>query len=80
MARQILSLAAALLLAPLVPAQSVTHEDLLKPLNQSWLSYNGDYSAKRYSNLTAVNRTTVKGLTLVREDDGGRRGDRADRL
>ena len=65
MARHILSLAAALLLAPLVPAQSVTQDDLLKPLKDSWLSYNGDYTAKRFSALTAVNRTTVKGLTLA---------------
>ena len=64
MVRTVLSLAAALLLAPLVPAQSVTNDDLSKPLSQSWLSYSGDYTARRYSSLTAVNRTTVKALSL----------------
>jgi alcohol dehydrogenase (cytochrome c) len=65
MARRILSLAAALLLAPLVPAQTVSNADLSKPLKDSWLTYNGDYTAKRYSTLTAVNRSTVKNLTLA---------------
>jgi alcohol dehydrogenase (cytochrome c) len=64
-ARSILSLAAALLLAPFVPAQSVSNADILKPLKDSWLTYNGDYTAKRYSALTAVNRTTVKNLSLA---------------
>ncbi len=65
MARTVLSLAAALLLAPIAPAQSVSNDDLLKPLSQSWLSYSGDYTARRYSALTAVNRTTVKNLSLA---------------
>jgi alcohol dehydrogenase (cytochrome c) len=38
--------------------------DLLKPLKDSWPTYNGDYSGKRYSALTQVNRSTVKQLTL----------------
>jgi alcohol dehydrogenase (cytochrome c) len=39
--------------------------ELLKPLKDSWPSYSGDYSGKRYSLLTQVNQTTVKNLTLA---------------
>jgi alcohol dehydrogenase (cytochrome c) len=42
----------------------VSPADLLKPLKDSWPTYNGDYSGKRYSALTQVNRSTVKQLTL----------------
>jgi alcohol dehydrogenase (cytochrome c) len=42
----------------------LTNEDLLKPLKDSWPTYNGDYTGRRYSALTQVNRTTVKQLTL----------------
>jgi alcohol dehydrogenase (cytochrome c) len=38
---------------------------LLKPLSDSWPTYNGDYSGKRYSSLTQINQTTVKNLTLA---------------
>ena len=38
---------------------------LLKPLSDSWPTYNGDYSGKRYSLLTQINQTTVKNLTLA---------------
>lgn len=65
MARRLLTLAAALLLAPLAPAQNVTNADLSKPLQNEWLTYNGDYTARRYSALTAVNRQTVKHLSLA---------------
>ncbi|MGI4854596.1 MAG: acido-empty-quinoprotein group A [Janthinobacterium lividum] len=63
--RWMYSLAAAALLLPVAAqAQDVTKADLLQPLKDSWLTYNGDYTAKRYSELTAVNRTTVKNLSL----------------
>src|ERR1700733_11687560 len=39
--------------------------DLLKPLENSWPTYNGDYTGKRYSALTQVNRSNVKQLTLA---------------
>src|ERR1700728_974476 len=42
----------------------VTPDDLLKPLKDSWPTYNGDYTGKRYSALTQVNRSNVKDLTL----------------
>jgi alcohol dehydrogenase (cytochrome c) len=38
---------------------------LLKPLADEWPTYNGDYTGKRYSALTQVNRANVKNLTLA---------------
>jgi len=58
-------------IASLLPAfmfgqgQGVTPEDLLKPLKDSWPTYNGDYSGKRYSALKQVDRTNVQHLTLA---------------
>ena len=39
--------------------------DILKPLGESWPTYSGDYSGKRYSSLTQLNQSTVKNLTLA---------------
>jgi alcohol dehydrogenase (cytochrome c) len=39
--------------------------DILKPLADSWTTYSGDYSGKRYSALTEVNQTNVKNLALA---------------
>src|SRR6266699_3237362 len=61
-------LAAPLLLAPAIlmgQGAGVTPAELLKPLKDSWPTYNGDYSGKRYSALTQVNQTNVKQLTLA---------------
>src|SRR3954453_24200984 len=38
---------------------------LLKPLGDSWTSYSGDYTGRRYSTLTQVNQSNVKNLTLA---------------
>jgi alcohol dehydrogenase (cytochrome c) len=38
---------------------------LLKPLADSWPSYSGDYTGRRYSTLTQVNQSNVKTLTLA---------------
>ena len=38
---------------------------LLKPLADNWPTYSGDYSGKRYSALTQINRANVKNLTLA---------------
>src|SRR5215510_864078 len=57
-----------LLLAPAVlfgQGRGVEPEELLKPLKDSWPTYNGDYSGKRYSALTQINQQTVKNLTLA---------------
>src|SRR5947209_1390514 len=39
--------------------------DLLKPLADSWSSYSGDYTGRRYSALTQINQSNVKQLTLA---------------
>jgi alcohol dehydrogenase (cytochrome c) len=44
---------------------SVTPSKLLKPLADEWPTYSGDYSGKRFSALTQVDRTTVKRLSLA---------------
>jgi alcohol dehydrogenase (cytochrome c) len=54
------------LLSPVIlMAQGVNPADLLKPLKDSWPTYNGDYSGKRYSALTQLNPSNVKHLTLA---------------
>jgi len=60
--------ASALLIAPsLIYAQGsgLNPADILKPLAGSWPTYSGDYSGKRYSALTQVNRSNVQHLTLA---------------
>src|SRR5262245_36280402 len=37
---------------------------LLKPLADTWPTYSGDYTGRRYSPLKQVDRNTVKNLTL----------------
>jgi alcohol dehydrogenase (cytochrome c) len=57
----------ALVLPLLLRAQGdgVSPAELLKPLKDSWPTYNGDYSGKRYSALTQLNQSNVKHLTLA---------------
>jgi alcohol dehydrogenase (cytochrome c) len=43
----------------------LTPAELLKPLKDSWPTYSGDYTSKRYSALTQVNQTNVMHLTLA---------------
>jgi alcohol dehydrogenase (cytochrome c) len=38
---------------------------LLEPLSDSWPTYSGDYTGRRYSALTDINRQTVRNLTLA---------------
>src|ERR1700694_5601961 len=45
--------------------QGLAPSQILKPLAESWTSYSGDYSGKRYSSLTQVNQSNVKNLTLA---------------
>src|SRR5580765_491172 len=45
--------------------RGVDPAQLLKPLADSWPTYSGDYTGRRYSALTQVNRLTVKNLTLA---------------
>jgi alcohol dehydrogenase (cytochrome c) len=43
----------------------VAPPELLKPLKDSWPTYNGDYSGKRYSALTQIDQSNVMHLTLA---------------
>lgn len=43
----------------------VTPSELLKPLKDSWPTYSGDYTSKRYSALSQVNQSNVTHLTLA---------------
>src|SRR5215831_10835152 len=59
-----------LLMAPVVMVGrqqqgSLDPSTILKPLSDSWPTYSGDYSGKRYSTLTHINQDTVKHLTLA---------------
>jgi alcohol dehydrogenase (cytochrome c) len=38
---------------------------LAKPLGDSWPTYSGDYSGKRYSSLKQINQSNVRNLTLA---------------
>jgi alcohol dehydrogenase (cytochrome c) len=48
-----------------IAAQGLNPADILKPLNEDWPTYSGDYSGKRYSKLTQINQSNVKNLTLA---------------
>src|SRR4051812_22555447 len=58
-----------LLLAPMaLVAQTQGGLDpasLLKPLGDSWPTYSGDYTGRRYSSLTQINQSNVKNLGLA---------------
>jgi alcohol dehydrogenase (cytochrome c) len=62
MRRLVLSI---LLFPCLAAAQAVDTAMLLKPLSDSWPTYSGDYSGRRYSSLTQLNQSNVKNLTLA---------------
>jgi alcohol dehydrogenase (cytochrome c) len=58
----------ALITAPIALAgagRGLEPGDLLKPLAESWPTYSGDYSGKRYSSLDQINQTTVTRLGLA---------------
>jgi alcohol dehydrogenase (cytochrome c) len=38
---------------------------LLKPPTNAWPTYNGDYTGRRFSPLTQINQSTIKGLKLA---------------
>jgi len=54
-------------LLPLFAAANdgVDPAELTKPLQDSWPTYNGDYTGKRYSALKQINQSNVKELTLA---------------
>jgi alcohol dehydrogenase (cytochrome c) len=46
-------------------SQGLDRSTLLKPLSDSWPTYNGDYSGRRFSSLTQINSTNVNALSLA---------------
>src|ERR1700712_3431823 len=46
-------------------AQTLDPALLLKPPTDSWPSYHGDYSGRRYSTLDQINQSNVGQLTLA---------------
>ncbi len=57
--------AAACLICRQITAQLLDPALLTKPLGESWPTYSGDYSGRRYSSLTQINQSNVKNLTLA---------------
>ncbi len=47
------------------PAEGLHPSRILNPLPDSWPTYSGDYSGKRYSRLDQINQSNVKQLTLA---------------
>ena len=59
------TLALALQACVTLSAQGVVSiDDLLKPTSSSWPMYNGDYSGRRFSELTTLDSRTVASLSL----------------
>ena len=54
-----------LIASALLHAQALDPALLNKPLGESWPTYSGDYSGKRYSALTQINQLNVRNLTLA---------------
>src|SRR5437764_10232392 len=52
-------------LASLLCAQALDPSALLKSASEEWPTYNGDYSGRRYSSLSQINRDNVGSLTLA---------------
>src|SRR5580704_6597687 len=50
---------------PLASAQALDPGALLKPATDTWPTYNGDYSGKRYSTLDQINAGNISSLTLA---------------
>ena len=67
-------LIAATLILPTLDAQ-VTHEDILRGPNKTWLTYSGDYGSRRHSPLDQINRSNVASLVprWVYHVEGARR-------
>ncbi len=48
-----------------IAAQGLDPATLLKPATTTWPTYNGDYSGRRYSTLSQINKTNVSSLTMA---------------
>ena len=65
--RRLSLLASALLLSTVLTAQQggLTSAQIEKPAADSWPTYNGDYSGRRFSPLTKINVANVKNLSVA---------------
>src|SRR5271170_7999599 len=54
-----------LMLPSVLCAQGVDAKMLLHPPPDSWPTYHGDYSGRRYSTLDQINKSNVNTLTLA---------------
>ena len=59
------SLLSLLILAAASSAQTLDPAKLLKPPTDTWPTYNGDYSGRRFSPLARINASNVKSMTLA---------------
>ena len=65
------------LLSAVAVAQGVDSKLLLKPAPDSWPTYNGDYSGRRFSTLAQINATNIGSLAvewMFRVNVGQQRG------
>ncbi len=63
--RPLLCLASLWLLPICLYAQTLDPEALHRPPTDTWPTYNGDYSGRRYSTLSQINASNVNSLALV---------------
>src|SRR5690349_24204329 len=61
----VLLLLALELQVPLVTAQGLDAAALLKPATDTWPTYNGDYSGRRFSTLDQINAGNIGSLTVA---------------
>ena len=61
----LLSFCAAAMSAPKVASQGLDPSALIKPAPDTWPTYNGDYSGRRYSALDQINSGNIDSLTLA---------------
>lgn len=47
------------------PASGLTPDEILNPAPDSWPTYSGDYSGRRYSTLDQIDKSNVENLTLA---------------
>src|SRR5215831_7416763 len=62
---EVKKLALLLAMAPWLHSQGLDPAALLKPPTNTWPSYNGDYTGRRYSTLSQVNQNNVGSLTMA---------------
>ncbi len=63
--RNLLLVIAMISSAAALGAQGLDPASLTKPATDSWPTYSGDYSGRRFSSLTQINQTNVKNLGLA---------------